>query len=513
MLVNNPLEIYTTVLGVGMYDQVFNVLLGVGIAYFPLVGIFFNAIREALSGDLKDTAPMAFGHAVVNLILYILVMMVFVVPTHTIDVTSVSYKNTCASGSVDATYGNTGTTYDNIFGDVTYDEHKLPPGIFAVLGYASGITNSLIVSLPCKTDISKLQATINDTSLPSELSNEIQQFKKDCYNAAKSKFARQKPDESTYSAVIDKHGGQDDLAWMGSYVYQSMYYNDLRPSIPVKSFSYATHPDPYAAQNEQAGANDPNDGGYPTCSEWWSDSSSGLEARIVKAVNAQKPNNSHLSQKPVSVEVGEWMTANMAYSQSDLTSNDLVAHTVLDRTKAYEKAVTNNFGIANTEGMANFSDDVGQFGQWIHTASTNVNNAEIEHQVPITQAILIAITLMLGPFVLLLGDLKISVVFSYNFFLGSLYMMNFIERFLHYIDLSLRSSPGGGDFGMGYANYLQNSFSSFYEYGPYIVLMLMGAFGVWTGSEAGNMMNKGGKSGEGAGWLNKAGGMVTKAIL
>lgn len=513
MMVNNPLEIYTTVIGVGMYDQVFNVLLGVGIAYFPLIGIFFNALRQALSGDIKDTVPMAFGHAVVSLVIYIFVMMVFVVPTHSIDISEVSYKNNCSTGSVDSSYGNTGTTYDDVFGDITFDEYKLPPGIFAVLGYASGITNSLIVTLPCKTDIEKAKTTINDTSLSSELMSEIHQFKKDCYNVAKGMFNSQKPDESEYESIMDKSGGESDLSWMGSYVYQSLYYSSMYPSTPVKSFSYSAYPDPYADTNDDSGVNNPDDGGYPSCLAWWSDGTYGIESRIVSTVNSQKPNNSHLSQKSVSQEVGDWMIENPSYVGSQLTQNDLVTHAILDRTKSYNSSVTNNFGIAPTTGMGNFSDDVGSAAQWVKQFSSNVGNAETEHQVPITQAILIAITLMLGPFVLLLGGLRVPVVFSYSFFLGSLYMMTFIEKFLHYIDLSLHDSAGKADFGMGYANYLHNSFSNFYEYGPFIVLMLMGAFGVWTGGEAGKMMNQGGGTGSGAGLMGKAAGMVSSVLL
>lgn len=513
MMVNNPLEIYTTVIGVGMYDQVFNVLLGVGIAYFPLIGIFFNALQRALSGDIKETVPSAFGHAVVHLILYIFVMMVFVVPTHSIDITEVSYQNNCAEGSVSSSYGNTGTTYDDVFGDIIFDEYKLPPGIFAVLGYASGIANSLVVTLPCKTDIEKVKTTINDTSLSSGLMDEINQFKKDCYKVAKGKFNSQKPDENDYESIMKKSGGKADLSWMGSYVYQSLYYADMYPSTPIKSFSYSAYPDPYASANEEAGVNNPDDGGYPSCLAWWSDSTYGIEKRIADAVNSQKPNNAHLSQKSISTEVFEWKTENPAFWDSQLTENDLVAHTVLDRTNSYNTAVANNFGIASTAGMGNLSDDIGYAAQWVKQFSSNIGNAETEHQVPVTQAILIALTLMLGPFVLLLGGLRIQVVFSYCFFLGSLYMMTFVEKFLHYVDLSLHDSAGKADFGMGYTNYLHNSFSNFYEYGPFIVLMLMGAFGVWTGREASSMLEKGGSTGAGGSLMNKAAGMATSILL
>ncbi len=513
MMVNNPLEIYTTVIGVGMYDQVFNVLLGVGIAYFPLIGIFFNAVREALSGDIKDTVPMAFGHAVVNLIIYIFIMMIFVVPTHTINITEVNYQENCATGNVDSNYGNTGTTYDDVFGDITFDAYKLPPALFAVLGYSSGIANSLIVTLPCKTDIEKANATINDTSLPSALKDEIQQFRKDCYNTAKAKFNSQKPDESDYKSIMDKSGGASDLAWPGSYVYRSLYYPDIYPTVPVKSFPYSTYPDPYASTNEDAGVDDADDGGYPSCLAWWSDSAYGIENRIVTAVNEQKPSNPHLSQNSISVEVGNWMAENQSFTGSQLSQNDLIAHAVLDRTKMYSSAVTNNYGIASTSGMGNFNDDVAHLAQWVHHFGANVSNAETEHMVPITQAILIAITLMIGPFVLLLGGLRIPVVFSYSFFLGSLYMMTFVEKFLRYLDLSLHDSSGTADFGMGYTQYLNNSFAMFYEYGPYIVLMLMGAFGVWSGSEAGRMLGQGGKTGAGSGLMNKAAGSITSMVL
>ena len=58
----------------------------------------------------------------------------------------------------------------------------------------------------------------------SDLSEQVKRFNTECYLRANNQFQTQKPATSSYQSTMNANGGESDLQWMGSHVYQQLYY-------------------------------------------------------------------------------------------------------------------------------------------------------------------------------------------------------------------------------------------------------------------------------------------------
>ncbi len=104
----------------------------------------------------------------------------------------------------------------------------MPALLGLVLDVSSGITYATIKSIPCTTNIQEVMHMVDLTRFSTPLRNEIGHFDRDCYIRAKTDFNTRQPDTSTYSNVMNTHGGDIDLDWMGSYTLQTLYYPKIR---------------------------------------------------------------------------------------------------------------------------------------------------------------------------------------------------------------------------------------------------------------------------------------------
>src|SRR5688572_7459007 len=131
-------ELYTMLLGWGLYDKFWLLLTQTGIAYIPFLGIIL--INIGSSYELLNAGPIALRRMELNLITSILLIFLAVAPCIPLNAHSISYKPTC--GSSKTVYpGNTGTTYDNAF-TVDTQNIKLPMWWYAVISISEGVTHA-----------------------------------------------------------------------------------------------------------------------------------------------------------------------------------------------------------------------------------------------------------------------------------------------------------------------------------------------------------------------------------
>jgi len=70
----------------------------------------------------------------------------------------------------------------------------------------------------------------------------------------------------------------DDVGWIGSHFFLNTpgYYDTDHAQIPRKSWPYDHHRD--------TGLYNPGEGGYPTCTQWWTDKGIGIRDRALSLV-------------------------------------------------------------------------------------------------------------------------------------------------------------------------------------------------------------------------------------
>jgi len=141
-----------------------------------------------------------------------------------------------------------------------------------------------------------------------------------------------------------------------------------------------------------------------------------------------------------------------------------------------------------------------------------VERSEIDQEIPILQAVLMALCLSLGPIILVLGGYRINVIFSYYFILSSIISITFVENLIHYLEVSLHASQSYGIGALANMMIMYNIFTKLYLYAPIIYLMLMSICGVSLGSAVRDAMGAGSITGAGAGVAKKAISAAVKKI-
>ena len=525
MMVNGPLEIYGTVIGVKMFDAMFNILASMGIIFIPLLILMFQNITQPFESEIENGASTSLRRVGIHFLLWVFTVMLFVVPTWHLDLSAVTYRPSCAPGAVESRFGDTGTTYDDAFENLDYQDLRIPIMMGFVLSGMSGFTNAAITSLPCKTDVQAIKNTIDTTRLTPKLAQQVQRFQNECFAPARAKFDSTHPDPSTYKSTMDAYGGQSDLSWIGSHVFQSLYYADIYPTKPVVGFPYGEYPDQYQAYNSKQGIPAP-EWGFPSCSDWWADPQNGIQQQIVNLVGKHSVTNPHLGSMPFTDKVTAWLTKAKRYTH---LGNRVSADDVISRDMLYDVGSNSGFGRFYTGWMNDDSAPLGggtsgthsfvtnaaaDMGQAVDTVGATIDRAEIAQEIPILQAVLLAFGLALGPMIIMAGMMTgqgASIIFSYYFLLGSLLFMTFIEKFVHYIEVSLHASQSYSVYAMGNSMIMYNVFTKLYFYAPMLYLMLMSIAGIGIGGSIGRAFDNrssGSAKGHAMGLLSKAGALI-----
>ena len=533
MMVNSPLEIYGVVIGAEVYDSFFNILYSFGFVYLPLFFIALSGLKTLFENPYGH--KVALGRAYWQLGGWMVAMMIAMIPIYPLNVDSVSYTPVCSVNATASTYGNTGTTYDNVLGDQSFPDINVPPLMAFFLEAFSGITNAGIVSLPCNTDVPAIQGTIDTTQLSPQLAQSVNRFRAECFSKASAFMTTQHPDPSTYQAIEKQYGGASDLGWVGSHVYQTLYYPDLYPSSPVPGFPYADFPYQYQSFNKQNADTPTPQWGFPSCEQWWNDSDFGIENQIVNSVANHAPNDPHLGDTSIVDEVNTWLTKihTSFNTGGSVNSSDLISYSLLydkGSNSAFSNNVTSNY--VDDDGMDGGNDDhdifstialthgitmgLAEVGQDMTMMNSTIQRVEIQHEIEIMQAVFLTILISVGPIVLLAGNLRMGVIFTYFFLIASVIMVSFLEHLIHYMEMSIYASTGmTGSLSSLTTEYpyLYNTFTKLYQYAPFIYLAVMGWCGVAAGAGIQSMAGKSSVVGNSDGVAKKAVGLATAAML
>lgn len=417
MMVQSPLELYTTFLGFKYYDLIWEVCSRFGIVYLPFLMLMINSFTKPFETAVGNGADISFRRTFIEFILMVLVCYLAVAPAFHLDVKEIKYQPICEADSQVSTLGNSGTTYDDMFQGMVIDSVKVPVLLGLALDVSSGITYAVTKSMPCTQNINQLMHSVVMTRFSQPLQNQIQQFNNQCYLPAKAMFNTRNPDPSTYQDVMKQYGGSGDLSWMGSHVLSLLYYQNIRASQPIPAFPYVMYPSPLVDHNVKAGLQQQPTYGYPTCKQWWRDSQYGLEQAIVKEVNNTTPKNSHLSELPLTDRIVSWLHEIHAPFTTSDTADDIVARGALyDANSMQDTHINTGGGVLSH--IANISVTIGQLKNNLLTEP--MDQAKAQDLLPIVQAVLIFLILMFYPFVMIAGNYNLKVLTGLIFLLFSL---------------------------------------------------------------------------------------------
>lgn len=279
-------ELYTTLIGWQMYDQIWNLLTQTGIAYLPFLGLIIkNVVEPYESQESRSVSGTSLRRMEVGFISMLIFVMVGASPFMPLDAAMVSYTPVCQSGRQQTSYhpGDSSTTYDKAFAVPTGDI-RVPLWWYAVLSVSAGITSAANTMVACVPDYRKMVTQVDMSQIKDPtIKQQLQQFETDCYLPARAQFLQDTKTNSSDNPTIQTdvtQYGQEDTEWLGSHSFQDTYYQHLKSSQPVPGFSY----DPNQDINADSNQGNPPAYGSPDCNTWWNDSQNGLKTKLFGAL-------------------------------------------------------------------------------------------------------------------------------------------------------------------------------------------------------------------------------------
>lgn len=407
-------ELYTTLLGFGLYGKLWELLTQTGIAYIPFLGLILrNITRSYVDNGSRDAGPVALRSMEVNLIVSIFLILFAVAPCIPFDARTISYTPVCTSQK-DQTFfpGDTGTTYDKAF-TLPVNEVRLPMWWYLVISVSEGITHAANTMVGCVPNLRKMVTEVNVAQISDpEVKQELKDFESMCYIPARVMFNQDK--RNNKSTNIDriqkntKEYGIEDTEWLGSHGFTDVYYKNLKSTRAITGFYYDAAED----INADAVKANPPVYGTPTCSKWWNDKEHGLKNRVFKSL----PDNFYTDFKN--------------YIHGAKNQDDVVKRIIANDTNGYDNANT-------TMSEYGLSHAATALGVLYHQIEEYPKIYAVSQAAPIIQALLLLMIYVFLPFMLVFSGYKAGTFVTGAILIFSVIFWGFIWHLVSWTDNAL----------------------------------------------------------------------------
>ena len=291
MVANSIIEIYTLLFAWDVYNGIWDVLTGTGLALIPFFLAILSSAKESLEGDAED----AVADLEVSMISMMLVLIFCVIPYggFTNDLSSVAYTldlpdcqvRNLPANEKNGTGDNVGGLYDTTFGDMATTTVRRPILWVVSQKISGGITQGAIRSMECVNNYALLLARIAENKITDPtLLTQIADFTEVCYLKAVDRF-----NENPVALPNGLHE-VEKTDWIGSRIFLA-YDNE-----------YYQHPEAYMNNmegygfdrdeaNRESDRNTPS-GAHPYCDEVWLGEQNqifaedGLRTKILDSIDA-----------------------------------------------------------------------------------------------------------------------------------------------------------------------------------------------------------------------------------
>ena len=485
MVVFSPLSLYTTYLGWQQYEVLFNALWQTGLLYLGFLMVGYRFLKNVLApaGSTHHAAEHALNNFLYELAMTFLICGIFVYPCVPLEEKALSFKPMCGikkgSDAKTSILKDTGTTYDEAFADVLTPSVKMPIGFAILQNYMSGITYGLMKVTGCTDSLQAIEGDLISTYLPTEVREQALKFHRQCFLEARNSYHNEPYDKAKVKEILKKYGGEEDLKWIGSKVYQTLYYGKIHARQPVPGFSFKEAPNSNLEKAAQRGDIDSKhlpEEGYPTCNQWWGK----LKTDLVKVANDASVFDSHLNYFAVLDRVRTFKSNHPKAWGSQLSSEDYIAKMLLNDSRDMQaNSVKNLMGNANGAFSGAISQSLVNMGQWTKSwTSTPLKREAIMQTLPVMQAFLYFFLIIITPVVLALSGYNPKALGS---LCGLFIMAIFLQYLWHlvgFVERSVLDPLGQNDA----VSAMRNMAVLFYFVAPMLLLRVSSHFGGEAGA-------------------------------
>lgn len=269
------LEYYLTLVAWIVNNGIWNVLVASGIFALPFLAIVLQEwLRARAEGADEGNKGVLSSIRIENRVWVAIVVIMFAgIPFIPVNLSTIQFDQTRSTQCQVNTPTPQDTGWSTSFTTLNNQSAQVPVWWFFMHAISKAITGAAVAAIPCGTDLRQIRMDIDNTRINDPvLAQEVADFTHDCYGPSRAKLFTNRPTLSEQQT--------DDVNWIGSNYFMNTvgYYNTYHSSTPRTAW-------PYDATRDAGLAQVPNGGGYPTCTQWWSDGDNGLHARLLAQVS------------------------------------------------------------------------------------------------------------------------------------------------------------------------------------------------------------------------------------
>ncbi len=485
MIVFNPLSLYTTFLGWQTYDLIFEVFLQTGLWFLGFLFVAFRFFKHIVAplGATHHAAEHALNHFIYELLVLVIVLAVFVVPSVSMQAESFEFHPLCSDSHTVQKIGDTGSTYDHNFQSLLDQEVKIPIGFALLQNFVGSLTYGLMQASTCIDGLNTIKSDMISTHLPEDLQQELADFKKQCFWEARLNFKSHPPKKSLYEKTLKTYGGEQDLRWLGSHVLRENYYPNLKAGASVHRYPYTRFPNDSlqkAVENKEIALSHLPEHGFPDCETWWIDIRNALKA----LTDDRSFTNSNFENRRVYLRIVQALyergVAGQKDAPQDEIAHDLIARTLIENNQDTLDKVNAFSQTTNNTVQSYIASGLNRTGQALKSWTTTPLKREATRQtLPVMQAVFMYLVILLMPIIVAFSGCSPKAIGAFCGIISVLIFVNFIWFSVMGLESRLLESvEGNGEL----ASLVQNIAVMFYFIGPLFLLKLSAFWGAGSAS-------------------------------
>ena len=269
------LEYYLTLVGWIVNNGIWNVLVASGVFALPFLAIVLQEwLKARTEGAEEGNKGVLSSLRIENRVFVAIVVIMFAgIPFIPVNLSTIQFDQTRSTQCQVNVPVPSNTGWATSFTTLNNQSALVPVWWFFMHALSKAITGAAVAAIPCGTDLRQIRIDIDSTRINDPVNaQEVADFTQDCYGPARAKLFDNRP------TLSDQQ--MNDVTWIGSnyFLTNAGFYDTYHSSTPRTAW-------PYNATRDAGLAQVPSGGGYPTCQQWWSDSGTGLDARLLAQVD------------------------------------------------------------------------------------------------------------------------------------------------------------------------------------------------------------------------------------
>lgn len=283
MAVDSYIELFTTLFGWVFYNTIWDVLTDTGLVFLPFLSILLDNFVNSYTRE-EDVAAGATSLRGLEIEFFMAFFVVMLAgnPIVPLDATEVSYTPQALLTGVSPSVATPAKSHAT-FGAVSFQSSPksvdVPLWWYGVLKFMGGFNRAITEAVPPAVNIREYTLQLDTLAIEDpKLMRETDEFYRDCFVEARSKWIAERPDSAAINQLLNTHG-KTDTEWLGSHVFLDTpgYYDTLRADSIHSDFPYNANRDvEWAATDPARPLN-----GKPACKQWWMQQNTGLKAKLV----------------------------------------------------------------------------------------------------------------------------------------------------------------------------------------------------------------------------------------